>query len=57
MAHPIQKESLFGICGNIDHNVKTVFTDKKGRILILEISIKNEHYILVNLYNENKEKY
>ena len=31
-------------------------TDKKGRILILDVSINDSEYILINLYNANTEK-
>ena len=31
-------------------------TDKEGRILILDVSINDSEYILINLYNANTEK-
>ena len=31
-------------------------TDKEGRILILDVSINDSKYILINLYNANIEK-
>ena len=31
-------------------------TDKEGRILILDASINDSEYILINLYNANTEK-
>ena len=35
--------------------VKKQQTDKKGRILILDVSINDTEYILINLYNANTE--
>ena len=35
--------------------VKKQQTEKKGRILILEVSINDSEYILINLYNANTE--
>ena len=31
-------------------------TDKEGRILILDVSINDSEYVLINLYNANTEK-
>ena len=31
-------------------------TDKEGRILILNVSINDSEYVLINLYNANTEK-
>ena len=31
-------------------------TDKEGRILILNVSVNDSEYILINLYNANAEK-
>ena len=31
-------------------------TDKEGRILILDVSVSDSEYILINLYNANTEK-
>ena len=31
-------------------------TDKEGRILILDVSVNDSEYILINLYNANTEK-
>ena len=31
-------------------------TDKEGRILILDVSINDSEFILINLYNANTEK-
>ena len=31
-------------------------TDKQGRILILDVSVNDSEYILINLYNANTEK-
>ena len=35
--------------------VKRQQTDKEGRILILDVSINDSEYILINLYNANTE--
>ena len=37
-------------------NVKKQETDKEFRILILDISVNESEYILINLYNANTEK-
>ena len=37
-------------------NVKKQGTDKEGRILILDVSVNDSEYILINLYNANTEK-
>ena len=36
--------------------VKKQQTDKEGCILILDVSINDSEYILINLYNANTEK-
>ena len=36
--------------------VKKQETDKEGRILILDVSVNDSEYILINLYNANTEK-
>ena len=36
--------------------VKKQDTDQEGRILILDVSINDFEYILINLYNANTEK-
>ena len=35
--------------------VNSQITDKRGRILILDVTIDGSEYILVNIYNANKE--
>ena len=37
-------------------NVKKQETDKEGCISILDVSINDSEHILINLYNDNKEK-
>ena len=39
-----------------DFNVKKQQTDHNGHILILNVSINDSEYILINLYNANIEK-
>ena len=45
----------------IPYHGKTFFvfnkqkTDKAGRILILDVMLDGDHYILINLYNANTE--
>ena len=36
--------------------IKEQETDKEGRILILDVSVNDSEYILINLYNANTEK-
>ena len=36
-------------------SLKKEQTDKEGRILILDVSINDSEYILINLYNANTE--
>ena len=45
-----------GFCGNLNHSVNKVYSDDIGKILIIEIKINNEIFILINIYNENCEK-
>ena len=42
--------------GKETFNVKKRETDKEGRILILDVSVNDSEYILINLYNANTEK-
>ena len=42
--------------GKETFNVKKKEIDKEGRILILDISVNDFQYILINLYNANTEK-
>ena len=46
---------LIAYCGTGMFTVKKQQTDKKGRILILDVSINDTEYILINLYNANTE--
>ena len=41
--------------GNINYSVQKQLIDIEGRILILEVEIENENYLLINLYNANTE--
>ena len=45
-----------GIVGNIDYTIKKLFSDNNGRLLIMNISVDGNEYILINIYNENIEK-
>ena len=47
---------LTGILGNKPFTVVHEFSDKNGRILILDIIFDNCEYLLINLYNANTEK-
>ena len=42
--------------GKETFTVKIQETDKKGWILILDISVNDSEYILINLYNTNTDK-
>ena len=42
--------------GKETFNVKKQETDKEGCILILDVSVNDSDYILINLYNANTEK-
>ena len=42
--------------GKETFNVEKQETDKEGRILILDVSVNDSEYILINLYNANTEK-
>ena len=42
--------------GKETFNVKKQETDKEGCILILDVSVNDSEYILINLYNANTEK-
>ena len=42
--------------GKETFNVKKQETDKEGHILILDISVNDSEYILINLYNAYTEK-
>lgn len=47
---------LIGFLGNKPFTVVHEFSDKNGRILILDIIFDNCEYLLINLYNANTEK-
>ena len=44
------------IHGNVNVVVKNQFNDDNGRILILEVTINDTEYLLVNIYNGNTEQ-
>ena len=44
------------LIGKETFTVKKQETDKEGRYLILDVSVNNSQYILVNSYNANTEK-
>ena len=46
---------LIAFFGTGTFTVKKQQTDKEGRILILDVSINDSEYILINLYNANTE--
>ena len=46
---------LIAFSGTGTFTVKKQQTDKEGRILILDVSINDSEYILINLYNANTE--
>ena len=45
-----------GIVGNLDYSIKKLFSDNNGRLLIMNISVNGNEYLLINIYNENVEK-
>ena len=47
---------LLAYFGTEKFTVKKQQTDLNGRILILDVSINDSEYILINLYNANTEK-
>ena len=47
---------LTAFIGNQTFNVKKQETDKEGRILILDVSVNDSEYIIINLYNANTGK-
>ena len=47
---------LTAFFGNETFNVKKQETDKEGRILILDVSVNDSEYIIINLYNANTGK-
>ena len=47
---------LIAFYGNLNVVVKNQFNDGYGRILILEVTIDDADYLLVNVYNTNREQ-
>ena len=48
---------LTGFYGNINVVIKKQLNDKNKKILILEVTIDNTNYLLINIYIANREKY
>ena len=48
---------LTGFDGNINVVIKKQLNDKNKKILILEVTIDNTNYLLINIYIANREKY
>ena len=44
-----------GIVGNFGHTITNKIIDTDGRFIILEAKINNNKFIIVNIYNENRE--
>ena len=44
-----------GFLGNMNFNVLNKIKDKDGRILILDVQVDDITFLLINLYNANKE--
>lgn len=42
---------------NVDYTLHSVFTDKEGRWIVIEIMINNLHIILLNIYAPNEDSY
>ena len=49
--------ALTGFYGNINIVIKKLLNDKNGRILILEVTIDDTEYLLINIYNANTEQH
>ena len=47
---------LITFCGDVNVVVKNQFNDGNGRILILEVTIDDTEYLLVNIFNTNTEQ-
>ena len=48
---------LTGFYGNINVVIKKQLNDKNGRILILEVTIDDTEYLLINIYSANTEQH
>ena len=44
-----------GFCRNKNIEPTTIKVDKNGRIIILETSLLEEKFVLINFYNSNEE--
>lgn len=42
---------------NVDYTLHSVFTDKEGRWIVIDIMINNLHIILLNIYAPNEDSY
>ena len=51
----LQSKPLICFLGQFDVNVLNQMCDKKGRILILNVTIYVKNFALINLYNPNTE--
>ena len=47
---------LIAFYGNQDITVKKRFSDKKGRVLVLDTRIDDSDFLVINIYNANMEK-
>lgn len=50
---PVEWQYLFK--NNFELKVNDVFTDTNGNILLLDITIENKQYLLVNVYGLNED--
>ena len=46
---------LVGFYGNINYSIKKKLSDNSGRILVLDVTIDDTEYLLIDLYNGNNE--
>ena len=44
-----------GLLGNMNFNVLNKIQDNDGRILVLDVQVDDTTFLLINLYNANKE--
>ena len=49
--------SRFGFIGDMNFEVSNKKQDESGRILNLDVKISNNDFLLINLYNVNKEEF
>ena len=53
----MEKQILTAYFGKETFIVKKQATDEEGRVLILDVSINDSEYMLINLYNPRNEKH